>query len=96
MAIMSVKKLSFTSKNGLKVQQNRFFSHLKLQNFYGVIPQITCALPPTRAFGLDENRRRSMAVPLSKSRRRPCFAYSKQCILRKKVMPFFQAQLLEM
>ena len=32
-------KLSFTSKNSLKVQQNCFFSHLELQNFHGGDPQ---------------------------------------------------------
>ena len=63
------------------MQQNRFFSHLYLQNFHGgdpLKPQLPegdlpphVLSPPLVPSALGERRRRSMAVPLSKSRRRP-------------------------
>ena len=70
MAIMSVNKLSFTSKNSLKVQQNRFFSYLLLQKFHGEIPQPpnergtypSRALPLLVPSALGERRGRSMRV----------------------------------
>ena len=79
-AILHVNKLRFTSKNGLKVQQNSFFSHLELQNFLGggppppltregISPPLVLSLLVLLALG--EHQRCSMAVPLSKSQRRP-------------------------
>ena len=61
--------MSFTSKNGLKVQQNRFFSHLVLQKFLGGGPQPPLTrgrspplvVLPTVTSALGENRWCSMA-----------------------------------
>ena len=65
------------------MQQNRFFSHLELQNFLvggppnptyqrGAHPPLVISPPPLVPSALGEHQRCSMAVPLSKSQRRPC------------------------
>ena len=55
------------------MQQNHFFSHLELQLFLGGGPPNHPLIPsPLVPSALDEHQWCSMAVPLSKSRRRPC------------------------